>query len=797
MIKNYFKIAFRNLVRHKAYTTINVLGLALGMTCGILIFALVSFHLSFDNFHADSDRIYRFVTEAQREGVSYSRSVPSPLGKVFREDYTFGEKVARIATYNSVLITIEEGETVRKFKEEEGVAFTEPEFFDIFNYPLSQGDSRTALNEPGTAILTERMARKYFGDANPVNRTFRLDNTVDFRVTGVLKELPVNTDRQTEIYLSYVTLKQYNDWLASDDAWGGISSALQCFVRLRPGVSPDEVEQVLPAYVKKYRAESKNVHHYKLQPLSDVHFSSLYEGKAPKPILLALSLIGALLILTACVNFINLATAQALNRAREVGVRKVLGSARGQLFGQFLLETGLITIVAVVLALGCTMLALPTISKWFQAQLPLSFLLNGQFIVFIALLIIAVTFLAGSYPGLILSRFQPVSALKGRVSQRNIGGFNTRRSLIVTQFVISQLLIIGMIIMASQMRYATEADLGFDKDAVVMLPIATGTDIQTRNTLKAQFSGLPGVLQVSLCWAAPLSDNNWNTSLWYDNRSEAENFGISVRSADDQYIPLFGLELAAGRNIFPADTVREFVVNETFVKKLNLQSPHEVIGKMLSINGGTQRGPIVGVVRDFHDRSFLEQINAVCIASRGEGYNSYAVKIDLSNAAATLASLEKTWSDRHPDQVFEHQFLDEQVAEMYEPLALMLRLVEVFAAIAIFIGCLGLYGLVSFMTAQKTNEIGIRKVLGSSVAQILWIFAGEFSRLVVIAFIIASPIAWWTMNQWLQDFAYQIAIEWWMFAGAGLAAMVIALFTVSWQAIKAAIVNPVESLRDE
>ncbi len=798
MIKNYLKIAWRNLTRHKVYTTINILGLTLGMACGILIFALVSYHLSFDNFHADADRVYRLVTEAHRGGnVNYASSVPGPLGKVFREDYTFSEKVARIATFRDALISCKEDGEVRKFKEEEGVAFAEPEFFDIFNFPLLQGDRKTVLTEPNTAIITKRMAQKYFGDADPVNRMLRLDSWIDFRITGVLKDLPANTDHRAEIYLSYPTFRQYNSWMSSEDAWGGISSDFQCFVRLRKDVSPEQVELVLPAYVKKYRAESKNVHHYKLQPLSDMHFNFRYGGEVPSSVLWALSLIGLFLIVTACVNFINLATARAFNRSREVGVRKVLGSTRRQVFGQFLMETGLITVVAAILAFVFALVAFPAVNEWFRAQLTLYFLLNWQFAVFILVLIITVTFMAGSYPGLVLSGFHPVITLKGSILQRNTSGYNTRRSLIVVQFVISQLLIIGMIVMANQMRYATESDLGFDRDAVVMLPIAIGSETQTKNTLKTQFLGLPGVKQVSLCRAAPLSDNNWSTSPWYDNRSEAENFGISIRSADAQYIPMFGLELVAGRNIFPSDTVREFVVNEMFVKKLSLQSPQEVIGKMLSLNGGTLRGPIVGVVRDFHDRSLMEQINAVCISSHGSDYNNYAVKIDLTGAAVTLAALEKTWSEKHPDQLFEYQFLDEQIADLYEPVALMLDLIEVFAVIAVFIGCLGLYGVVSFMASRKTKEIGIRKVLGSTTIQIVGIFASEFSRLIVIAFLIAAPLAWWLMNEWLRNFAYQIDLKWWMFASAGAGAMVIALLTVSSQAIRTALANPVKSLRAE
>ncbi|WP_138990784.1 ABC transporter permease [Larkinella sp. C7] len=798
MIRNYFKIAFRNLVRNKSYTAINVSGLALGMTCGILIFMLVKYHLSFDTFHANSDRIYRFVTEQHRETISYRANVPSPLGKVFRNDYTFGEKVARIATAEDVVLTVKEDSEIRKFKESEGVAFTEPDFFDIFNYPLLKGDRATVLRDPNTAIVTEKMARKLFGVAYPMNKLFRLDNKVDFRVTGVLKDLPITTDRKTEIYVSYNTLKQYNDWLASDDAWGGINSAMQCFVRLRPGVSPDEVEKVLPAYVKKYRPTNKNVHHYKLQPLADIHFNARYGGVITKTNLWVLGCIGLFLIITACVNFINLATAQALKRSKEVGVRKVLGSFRGQLFWQFIAETGLITTVAVGLACIASALLLPFINDWFKVQIAVNSISDWQFMLFLPLLTLVVTFFAGSYPGLILAGFQPVMALKGKLSQQNIGGFNTRRTLIVGQFAISQVLIIGMIVITNQMRFSTQSDLGFNKDAVVMLPVATESNVLTMKTLKSQFSQIPGVQTVSVCQSAPASNYNvWNTSPRYDNRAEDEAFSVSVKAADEQYIPMFGLKIVAGRNLFPSDTAKEFIVNEMFARKLGLKASDEVIGKALSLNDGNTKGTIVGVIADFHDRSFHEDINAICITTAPDLYASYALKINSATVQPTLAALEKTWSDRHPDQVYDYQFLDEHIANFYATEDLMLKLIQAFAAIAIFIGCLGLYGLVSFMAAQKTKEIGIRKVLGSSMGQILWIFAKEFSRLILIAFVVAAPVAYYTMTAWLKNFIFRVDLGVEIFISAIVGTFLIAFMTVGFKSIKAALMNPVKALRSE
>ena len=797
MFKNSFKIALRNMARHKMYGLINVIGLAMSMACGIIMFTLVKYHLSFDNFHKDASRIYRFVTEQHRDDISYAGSVPPAFGKAFRNDYAFAEKVARVVTRHDALINIEAGNELKKYKEKEGVGIAEPEFFDIFNFPFLEGNKKTALTEPNTAVLTERLAKKYFGNALPIGQTFKLENKTIFKVTGVIKDIPVNTDLRSEIYVSWATMKSLNTWFADDDAWGGISTELQCFTRLRPNISPAQIEKLLPAYVTKYRAKSKNVHHYKLQPLAEVHFDSRYGGVMEKRTLWILSFIGLFLIVTACVNFVNLATAQALRRSKEVGIRKVLGSLRGQLFRQFVAETGVITTIATVVAIGIAYLVLPYVNTLFKTEMKIHLLTNTQLMLFIPLLILAVTFLAGSYPALVLSRFQPVTALKGKLSRQNIAGFNTRRGLIVFQFTISLILIIGMIVITRQMLYIKQSDLGFSKDAVVMIPMSTDSLSTAEKTLQNEFINIPGVKNVSLCYAAPASDETWSTSIRFDTRTEDELFKVNMKAGDENYINTFGLQLVAGRNIFPSDTVREFLVNETLVKKLQLKSPEDALGKKISFQGGSISAPITGVVKDFHDQSFHSDINPVCITSYSENYGSYAVKINMNNIRSILPALEKKWTSMSPGKIYEYQFLDERIAEFYQTEQTMLKLIRAFSLIAIVIGCLGLYGLVSFMAAQKTKEIGIRKVLGSSVAGILWIFGKEFSILILTAFAVAAPVAWWFMNAWLRDFKYHIQIGALTFILAIVITMAVALCTIGWQSLKAALMNPVKSLRTE
>jgi ABC-type antimicrobial peptide transport system permease subunit len=589
-------------------------------------------------------------------------------------------------------------------------------------------------------------------------------------------------------------MSQYNPWYDADDAWGGIASDIQSFVLLQPGVTPGEVEAVLPEYVKKYRAESKNVHHYRLQPLDDIHFNPKYGGRMSKNAIWVLSLVGFFLILTACLNFINLATAQSTSRSREVGVRKALGSARAQLFWQFTTETGVIVVIATFLALCISYSLLPYVNGLFNTNIVLNLLPDIRLSLFLVLLTLSVTFLSGCYPGIILSGFRPVLALKGKPSGGG-GNFNMRRTLITAQFAISQILLLGLIVVMYQMWYFKQSDLGFNQDAVVMIPVGS-RDMKT-NTLKSQFSQIPQVEAVSLCYAAPASESRWGTMFSFENRSETEEFSISFRGGDEHYLSTFDIDLVAGRNLTPSDTVREFLVNETFVSKLNLSSPEELLGKTISILGGSVKGPVVGVVNDFHDQSLRSDISPIFISTSMEHYNLYAVKLDMAGASKTLAALRNAWNAMYPDEIFEYSFLDDQIAEFYAAEETMLKLIKVFSFIALFIGSMGLYGLVSFMVVQKTKEIGIRKVLGASVSQLLWIFGKEFSRLVIIAFLLAAPIGWWLMSRWLESYAYRVPMTGWYFALEVFIIFLVVLLTVGYESVKTTRANPVNSLRWE
>ncbi|HTR29770.1 MAG TPA: ABC transporter permease [Puia sp.] len=796
MFRNYIKVAWRNLWRNKSYTFINILGLSSGIACAILIFTLVSYQFSFDMFHPAADRVFRVVTEYHTDGTEYQPGVPQPLGKAFRNDFSFMEKSARVFTFNNALISLPGEKEVKKFQEDNGVAYAEPEFFEIFRFPLVSGDHNAALTQPNTALITQKIATKYFGVEDPVGRIIRYNNQTNFRVTGVLRDIPGNTDRINEIYLSYANLKDRDAYMASDSSWGSVSSRMNFFVRLKPGITAAGVERQLPSFVKKYYggddATSTRLH---LQPLSDVHFNADYDGPASRRNLYVLSLIGAFLVVTACVNFINLATAKALNRAKEVGVRKVMGSLRSHLFWQFMIETALIVFMSFALAYGLASLTLPLLNNLLRTRMPLDLLGDPSILLFLPLLLLAVIFLAGSYPGLILARFRPIAALKGKLSQQHIGGFSLRRILVITQFTVSQMLIIALIVIAIQIRYSRTIDLGFRKDGIVMLPVPENDKIKM-TTLRSRLTAIAGTQDVTLCSQAPAAESNSYTNLRYDNRPKDEPWEVNEKFGDVRYLTTFNLDLIAGRNIFPSDTLREALVNEVFMSKVGVRDPAALLGKTIKVDG--RKGiAIVGVIRDFHNKSLRSGIDPVVILPEKTNYYNCFARINLADIGAILSSYEKIWNQTYPDYVYSHQFLDERIERFYRDDTTAFALVEGFAGIAILISCLGLYGLVSFMAVQKTKEIGVRKVLGARVDNILWLFGKEFSQLLLFAFFIAAPVAGWVMHNWLQDFQYHIPLSWRVFALAILATFLIAALTVAWRSAKAALANPVNSLRSE
>jgi putative ABC transport system permease protein len=508
-------------------------------------------------------------------------------------------------------------------------------------------------------------------------------------------------------------------------------------------------------------------------------------------------LIAAFILLIACVNFINLATAQAFNRAKEVAVRKVMGGSRQQLRLQFYSETAMITLTAIVLSVFLVMLGLPYISSILKLPLSVNFSKNPAILLFLSLTAVIVILLAGFYPALVLSRFNPVTALKSKVAAGRTKGISLRRGLVVFQFVVAQALIIGTIIIVKQMNYFRNYSMGFDKDAIVNVAFPQDSVGQAKlDYLKNKLLSIDGVKAASFSFASPADDGNWSSNFRFDHAAKETDWNANLKWADADYLKTYSIQLLAGRNLNPSDTVKEFLVNETLIKRLGITDPQQALNKEIDL-WGEMKFSIVGVIKDFNAMSLREGLVPVLITTGKNFYGTAGIKLSTKDMTGTLKKVEAVWNETYPDFVYEQKFLDAKIENFYAQEGKLSELFKIFAALAIFLSCLGLYGLASFMAVQKTKEVGIRKVLGASVNNIIFLFSKEFLLLIGIAFLIAAPLAYYFMHDWLQDFVYRVNISWWVVALAGLIAVVVAMVTISFKAIKAAIANPVKSLRAE
>jgi ABC-type antimicrobial peptide transport system permease subunit len=815
MFKNYFKTAFRSLTRNRNYTIINIAGLAVGIAVCMMIFIIIQFQTSFDDFHSKKDRVYRVLTEyhhTDAAGISYGKDVPFPMPEGLNTAFPQIEQVAPIfASHDDqLLIPDDNGTTVKTFKEDKGLFFTEPSFFKMFDFPLLAG-SYESLKEPNNVLLTKEMAEKYFGDwKTAIGKTIKLElggyifehGTDILKVSGILATIPANTDFQLKLVVAYGTGSTGSIMAKNTDWEDRTNSGFDCYIMLPPNISVDNFNQQLRVYSAKVESPDDKDSHI-IQPLSAVHYDTQtgnYSNKAiSQELLNVLWLIAAFILLIACVNFINLSTAQAVNRAKEVGVRKVLGSNKSQLQIQFIIETFLIVTVAVVLAAVITILALPYVNQLLELSLSFNILSNPAIILFLVTVTIVVTALAGFYPSIVLSHFNPVNALKSKLTANTAKGISLRRGLVVFQFIIAQALIIGTFIIIQQMSYFMDQPLGFDKDAIINVPFRVDSlRISRLDYLQNKLLQVNGVQAVSFSSNTPVEDGNdtWST-FKFDHAIKEEDFKVITKFADTGYVPAYKLQLVAGRNLQPSKFTREFLVNESLVKSLGFKKPEDILNKEISIWGDKIKCPVVGVLKDFNDRSFRNDLAPLLITTNVTMYNQAGIKLATTNISSTLQSVKQIWEETFPNFVYEYRFLDDKIASFYKQENQLSQLYKIFAAIAIFLSCLGLYGLASFMAVQRIKEVGIRKVLGATAGNIVYLFSKEFIILISIAFLIATPLAWYFMNNWLQDYAYRIDVSWWLFAAGGLVAIIIALATISFQAIKAAIANPVKSLRTE
>ncbi|SEI43084.1 MacB-like core domain-containing protein [Dyadobacter koreensis] len=804
MIKNYLITSLRNLRRNWNFTVINITGLTLGLSCCLLIFFTVRFELNFDKHHSDGERIYRFLNRNKQQGEKgYNVGAPLPVLAALRNDFP-EIKNNVTCTYSSkeALVTTGIGEKRKKFIDPmNSVSFIDPEYFNIFTYKWLKGSPTTSLANPGSVVLSINQAKKYFGDEDPIGKMIRVSNKMDFVVTGIIDNPPATTSFPFTVMLSFSSLKEYGANTNWDD-WQSTYGGGQVYMKLPESITQKQMENQLSNFAKKYRdAKAVAENDWILQPLDDIHFSPYtqnYAGRTiSKGMIWSMILVGSFILITACVNFVNLATAQALRRAREVGVRKVLGSTRGQLLRQYFSETGIITLLSVILALIIAQIALPYVSQILNVKSQgVIFITDPIIMGFLLMLSVLTTILSGFYPALIVSGYQPILALKGKVGKAGNQQSNLRRGLIVLQFTISQVILIGTIIAYSQMKYFRTIDLGFMRDEIVNMQVPEQKDGKLEN-LKTKLQEISGVKSISFSAFTPMSRSNWQTGFTYENNKEMLDFEIVMRPADTSYINTYGLTLLAGRNYLPADTMREYVVNEAFVKKLGFKNPQDAIGKRLTIGGSDVKLPIVGVVKNFNTYSLHREIIPCVLTTFRKNYGTLGIKMAANATPQKLAQIEKAWTETFPDFMFKYTYFDQTLNSFYEKEQQLFSLFRILTGIAIFIGCLGLYGVVAFMAESRTKEMGIRKAIGASALNIFGLFSGDFIKLVIIALLLASPIAWYTMNDWLKDYTYRIQISWWIFALAGVMAVVIALITISFQSAKAALMNPVKALRSE
>lgn len=805
MIKNYLTTAIRNLKRHKVYSMINISGLAIGIASCLLLFTVIKYELSYDRFQQAYKNIYRVVTtDKNDEEFFYTPGIPFPAIDALRTDIpelTSGVLMANYGSQVSVLGTNENNLLPeKKFIEQTGFFFADPEFFKIFHFVWVTG-TPDVLKEPNVTVLTKKMAIKYFGDwKNATGQYLKLDNAITVKVAGILEDVPANTDFPLAIVTSYETAKASNGVYFYSDEWGATTSNFQVYTLMPKNQTAENINHRLQAFSKKYYGQrNRTVRTNSLQPLAQMHFDKRFEvfgdHTTDRSTLWTLALIALFIIVMACINFINLSTAQAVGRSREIGIRKVLGSKRGQLFGQVMGETAFIVITSVILAIGIAFICLPYIKHIASIEESLDFL-NWQTLLFIFGLIIVVTIFAGIYPALILSGFKPVLALKNKITSASVGGISLRRGLVVAQFVISQVLIIGTIVAIMQMKYVRSADLGFKKDALLIINANTDSVAQARQkSFNYKLQQLPGVETVSFSSDVPSSDNNWATNFAFDHKPD-ENFGLYIKYGDENYFKTYGLQFISGRGFTESDTTREVVINETLAKKLGLKDPSAAVGKEIRM-GAQHWKTIVGVVKDFKTNSLKEDIKPLIIAENLKFYTVTGVKLKTADIHKSQAAVEAAWNETFPEYAYTTAFMDENLAEFYKQDEQLSLLYKIFAVIAIFISCLGLYGLVSFMAVQKTKEVGIRKVLGASAGNIVFLFSREFTILISIAFIIAAPLAYFMMNNWLQDFVYRIEMGVGVFVIAVVLSIMIAWITVGYKAIRAAVANPVKSLRTD
>ena len=819
MIFTDFKIARKNILKSKGLNFINVLGLSIGISACLSIWSILRFELSYNDFHPDSDRIFRLVSEMHQNNgdIRYNGSVPLPTLEQITKEVPGIQTIGGFVNYNATVTIHDPTGDGKEFPKAPGgqnndeLVLVTPGYFELFHYRWMVGNPGSALTDPFRVVLSTKQAFKYFGSRDwqsLIGKEIIYDGKLKTTVAGIVKELGGNTDFSFTDFISFSSIK--NSYLNGDMQafnWGWIMSTNQIFVKLEKDITPAKFAQQLRAFGDRhFQIGTGEI--ATIQPLSDLHYSENYDmdyGRhANLNILYGLLGIAALILIIAAINFINLSLAQSLQRVKEIGIRKVLGSSRAALVLQFLMETFLMCMLALLVSMVIIRPLLSAFPSFIPKDVSLNILEPGT-VVFVVLLLTATTLLAGLYPGWVLSSFQPANALKSKVGIK--GGFrdNFRKGLIVFQFTISLVFIISSIIIGDQIHFLLKKDMGFKQDAIVTLETNRSDSLHKKQAFAERLRNLPGVDRVSINDFPPATFGTPTVSCSYAGPVPID-IGANFRFADENYLPLYQIKLVAGRNFFPGDTLRAFIINQTCAKMLGFRHPDDAIGKVITMAcpdaPPNNNHPVIGVVADFNAQPLRRKIAPILIESIPSSENAFSVKLSTRGKSVgeftdAMDKIQKIWKETFPGQAFDYHFYDDTIATFYSKEKKTSQLVYLGMTVAIFLSCIGLFGLAALTAETRRKEIGIRKVMGAGTARLVYLIVKDFQMLVLLSFVVASPIAWLFTNKWLQNYAYRISVSWWIFALACTSTLLISFLTVGYHVLKAAMANPVKTLRTE
>lgn len=811
MLKNYLKTSLRNLSRNKVYAALNVAGLALGIGCALVIFKVITFERSFDTHLSNYENIYRVVNESINPAkVDYGMGTPQPLAPAIQTDLSEVKKVVRTHETSSLQVDVNEKGYLEKFLIEEEMAFTENSYFDIMDVQFIAGDPSTALQDPNTAVISKMMAKRFFEVADGeedevIGKRFTLMAVRDFEIVGVIEDPVESTNFPFHILMEYEGQNhpEINPYYGEGREWHSTSSNTNTYLLVDEYFQPEEFNAKLVDLVVKYYGENESKRRkFLVQPMSAIHFDDVYGNyvySTPKELLTALSIIAIFLIVTACINFINLATAQAANRSKEIGIRKAIGGHTNQLLIQFFTEITLITFVSLFCALAIAEFLFVYLEDIIDTRLSLDLFDGFGTIGFLLSLLVLVSFLSGFYPSILLSRMNTVLALKSKITAKNnSGGLNLRKALVVTQFAISQFLIIGTVIISAQMDYFLTKDLGFEKEAIIKSYLPE-RDENKMDRFRQLMLEDPSISSVSYAISSPTGNMNANSNFNYAPLESADDYQASYKVADEYYLELYGLELLAGRNLQKSDSGNFVLINRKIADLMGFNDRYEqAIGERLSSGWGGMNLKVVGVVENFHSQNLSDDIEFIILLRMPNIFYEMAFKTaEGADVRQGVKKFGEVWEEVFPEYVADWNFFDEALAEEYEQEESVASLMETFSVVAIIIGCLGLYGLIAFIAANRVKEVGIRKVLGATVMSIIGKFTLEMLILVSISFVIAAPLSYFVLNEWLNGYKFRIDMGLDFFVLAFIVTLVVATLTVSYRTIATALINPATTLKDE